>query len=234
MHVHSTWSDGRDSLEQNVEAAVSRGLLRMACVDHVRKDTDWVPRFVEAVRAVDATTSVELLVGVEAKLLDGHGHLDTPSKMPGVDLIYIADHQVPWCDSIRKPADVRRELQLGHIQAETVIEWLARSTISAIRRYPGSVIAHLFSVLPKVGISEDQVPFGWLDELAYEAARQHVSIEIDERWRCPSPRVVAHFSQMGVPVLASTDSHRSDTIGRYQYVQRAMAEARLLVEAGHA
>ncbi|MFT7583509.1 MAG: putative metal-dependent phosphoesterase TrpH, partial [Myxococcota bacterium] len=49
MHVHSTWSDGKDTLEANIAMAGQRGLRRLACVDHVRADTSWVGAFRDAV-----------------------------------------------------------------------------------------------------------------------------------------------------------------------------------------
>ncbi len=36
MHVHSTFSDGRDTIEDNVAEAERLGLLELTCVDHVR------------------------------------------------------------------------------------------------------------------------------------------------------------------------------------------------------
>ncbi|MEM9072084.1 MAG: histidinol-phosphatase [Myxococcota bacterium] len=228
MHVHSTFSDGRDDLATNVGAAEGRGLLRMACVDHVRVDTDWLPEFTRAVRELDNRSPVELLACVEAKILDSSGRLDIPRSLAGVDRVYIADHQVPWIGGCRKPAAVRREIQLGQLRPIPFFELLVEAILGAVRRHPGAVLAHLFSIVPKVGLSEDDIPLALIEELAFECARQDVDLEIDERWRCPSPRVVAAFAALGVPVLASTDSHRADTIGRYRYVQQTLVEVQAI------
>ena len=50
MHVHSTFSDGEGTIEENIAAAEERSLTALTCVDHVRRDTDWHPGFVEEVR----------------------------------------------------------------------------------------------------------------------------------------------------------------------------------------
>ena len=52
MHVHSTFSDGRDPIEGNVAEAEALGLTQLTCVDHVRAGTDWVPEYVAAVRRI--------------------------------------------------------------------------------------------------------------------------------------------------------------------------------------
>jgi putative hydrolase len=48
-HVHSTFSDGVSTVAENVQAARQRGLRTLCLVDHVRRDSAWVPDFVTAV-----------------------------------------------------------------------------------------------------------------------------------------------------------------------------------------
>jgi len=49
-------------------------------------------------------------------------------------------------------------------------------------------------------------------------------IEVSERWRCPSTRVVFMARRHGVAVVASTDSHRAADVGRYAYVAETSAQ----------
>jgi histidinol phosphatase-like PHP family hydrolase len=58
MHVHSTFSDGSDTVARNEAAAEARGLHRQTCVDHVRRDTTWLPGFGSTVRAQQESTDV--------------------------------------------------------------------------------------------------------------------------------------------------------------------------------
>ena len=102
-HVHSRFSDGEGTLAQNIAAAEALGLHELTCVDHVRVSTNWVPAYVEAVRAARASTTVRLGCGIEAKLLDTDGALDLPPQIEGVDAIYAADHQVPLADGPHHP-----------------------------------------------------------------------------------------------------------------------------------
>ena len=43
LHVHSTFSDGASTVEENVASAAGHGLHTIGLVDHVRRSTDWVP-----------------------------------------------------------------------------------------------------------------------------------------------------------------------------------------------
>ena len=87
------------------------------------------------------------------------------------------------------------------------------------------MIAHFFSILPKIGLAEADVRADGLDRLAAEAARTGQEIEISERWRCPSAATLRPFLRRGVPIVLSTDSHRRETIGRYDALPGGAARA---------
>jgi putative hydrolase len=229
-HVHSRFSDGEGTLAENIAAAEALGLQALTCVDHVRVSTDWVPAYVEAVHAARASTEVRLGCGIEAKLLDTDGALDLPPETDGVDAIYAADHQVPLADGPHHPRQVRGEIESGERTAAGVIEAIVASTAAAVRRYPQVVIAHLFSVLPKIGLSESDVDPELIQQLAAACAETDACIEISERWRCPNAQTLRPFLEHGVTVVVSTDSHRSDTIGRYAYCADVVTELDAFVQ----
>jgi len=224
MHVHSTFSDGRDTIEENVAEAERLGLLELTCVDHVRVDTDWVADYVAAVRRVNATTPVVLSCAVEAKLLNTAGNLDLPSDLTGVDAIYAADHQVPLVDGPHTPQEIKALIADGVLSVADLLEAIVISTANALRTHGPVVIAHMFSVLPKLGLSEDDVPQELLEQLAIVTAQTSARVEVSERWNCPSARTLRPFLRRGVPLLLSTDSHRTDTIGRYSYCTQILTE----------
>ena len=134
-HVHSTFSDGRSTIEENIAQAERLGLGHLGCVDHVRADTTYHPDYAAAVRALRSTTKVSLSIGIEAKILDADGRLDMPEiGLDAIDVIYVADHQFPWhgdrarramSKPISKAARVRR----------TCVEALVTATVAAMRRY---------------------------------------------------------------------------------------------------
>jgi putative hydrolase len=217
MHVHSTYSDGAGSVAENLIEAERMGLVAMTCVDHVRRDTDWVTAFTEEVRDLGTGTDIDLRSGIEAKILDASGELDLPTETGEVDRIYAADHRVPLDDGPADPAAVRIAISRGEADAAAVIDSIVTATANAVARHPNVVIAHLFSVLPKLGLEESAVRVDSLERLAGAAAAAGALIEIDERWRCPSARTLRPFHDAGVPILLSTDSHSPDSIGRYEY-----------------
>lgn len=224
-HVHSTFSDGKSTLDENIAAAERLGLRRLGFVDHVRVDTTYVPLYVEAVKALRPTTAIELSVGIEAKMLDTEGRLDLPADgLDGVDRVYVADHQFPWRDAMQSPRTIKGWLESGQASESDCLQALADATMAAMRgwRRHQLVLAHLFSILPKVGIPEDRLPDTLISSIAAVAAETGTIVEVSERWRCPSGRALQAMKSAGVEVVCSTDSHVATAIGRYDYVRATL------------
>jgi putative hydrolase len=223
FHVHSLFSDGASTVAENVRVARQRGLRRICLVDHVRADTDWVPRFAQAVRAVRDLPGIDILSGVETVILDRTGRLDLPpGGMPGVDLVLIADEWFPADLGPVEPSELRAALRRGDITPREAVTCLAEATINALDLVPRPVLAHLFGVLPKTGLAETDVPDILLRRLADAASAAGALIEVNERWACPSARTLRAFASAGVPVVAGSDSHDCQEIGRYDSVTRTL------------
>lgn len=225
-HVHSVFSDDAvSSLDQNVRAARRRGLRIVCFADHVRRDSPWVADYTAAVAALRPVPGLELVAGVEAKILDSQGQLDVPAQLPGVDRVLIADHQFPGEAGPVHPREVRAQLAAGQRTPEEVIDGLISATVRALGQVAAAQLAHLFSLLPKMGLAESDVPGPALAKLAQAARRAGARLEVNEKWACPSARVIRVFGTAGVPLVPSTDSHDCADVGRYGTVPDLLAAA---------
>jgi len=225
FHVHSTFSDGDSTLAENVRAARERGLRTLCLADHVHRDTTWLPEFTAAVARYRQQPGLRVLAGVEARILNTSGRLDIPPALDGIDLVLVADHQFPSDTGPVHPAHMRDVIGQGGMTAAEAIERLCEATgnaLGATDRVP--LLAHLFSVLPKIGLHEDMVPDPLLDRLARRAAHAGALVEVNEKWSCPSACTIAVMAGAGVRVVAGSDGHHCRDIGVYRTV-RLTAEA---------
>ena len=227
FHVHSTFSDGASTLAENVEAARGRGLRTLCLVDHVRRDTGWVPDFTAAVEQYRHQPGLRVLAGVEAKILDSSGRLDVPPALDGIDLVLVADHQFPADNGPVHPAEVRAAIEYGGMTAAEAVERLCEATANSLRSGFQPLLAHLFSLLPKIGLNEAMVSDPLLTHLAKRVAHAGAMIEVNEKWSCPSPRTVAAMANAGVSLVAGSDSHQCRNIGVYESVRLTVSAARV-------
>lgn len=225
-HVHSTFSDDAVSTPaENLAAAQAAGLRELRMVDHVRVSTTYVPEFLAAVRALPTVDGLVVLTGVEAKILDASGAVDAPPEVlaalgtpHGPDRVLLADHQVPGPDGPWSPRSTRERIAAGLDPAD-VVEMLVTATIRAMHAVGRAQLAHPFSILPKIGLTEDAVPDQLLDALADAAVATGTPVEVNEKWHCPGPRVADRLQAAGVRLVASTDAHQAADVGVYDWVQ---------------
>ncbi|WP_235500394.1 PHP domain-containing protein [Leifsonia sp. Root227] len=228
-HVHSTFSDDAVStLAENLAAAGAAGLRELRLIDHVRASTTWVPEFVRAVAAERIPDGLAVFTGVETKLLDASGAIDTPPDLivgtGGVGAIVIGDHQFPGTDGPWSPRETTERLAAG-LSADDALDLLITASIRAMKRTPNAQLAHWFSILPKVGLSEDQLGRDRLAAWAAAAASTGTIVEVNEKWACPGPDAVAALIAAGARIVASTDSHVATDVGRYERVARILEDA---------
>lgn len=226
-HVHSTFSDDAlSTLAENIAAASAAGLTHLRLIDHVRAATTWVPEFVAAVSAEVIPEGLTVFTGVEAKLMDAAGTVDTPPGLTGVDAVVIADHQFPGTDGPWSPTTTREKLDAG-LATDDAIDLLITGLVRAMESTAHAQLAHCFSILPKVGLSEADLSDEHLRAWASAAASSGTLIEANEKWACPSPRSLRAAADAGATIVASTDSHVSTDVGRYDRVVGLLEEAGL-------
>jgi putative hydrolase len=223
-HVHSTFSDDAVStLAENVSAASAAGLTTIRLVDHVRRSTTWVPDYLAAVRELQVPDGLTVLTGVEAKILDASGEIDIPDLPAGIDRILIADHQFPGVDGPLGPTAVRERIANGW-DAGDALDQLVSALIAAMRRHPGNQLAHCFSILPKVGLSESDLGSERIAAWARTAAETDTLVEVNEKWGCPGPLLLDALGDAGAELVASTDSHVAFEVGRYARVAELLSQ----------
>lgn len=230
-HVHSTYSDDAVStVAENLAAAVSAGLDTVRFIDHVRDTTPWVPDFLAEVAALAVPAGLTVLTGVETKLMDTAGRLDLPPGLivgaGGLDAIVIADHQFPGPEGPWSPSATIERLREG-LAAEPALDQLVDAYVNAMEAHPASQLAHPFSILPKVGLAEDDLGEAQLARWAQAVAATGALVEVNEKWACPGPRVLRAVIDAGGTVVAATDSHDARDVGSYTRVLALMGEVGL-------
>ncbi|MBV1860537.1 MAG: PHP domain-containing protein [Nannocystaceae bacterium] len=222
MHVHTTFSDGRHSVEASIDHARARGLKRLGLADHVRAETDWLSTYVDHINAVRESLDMEVVIGVEAKLLDEVGTLDLPDDITGIERILVADHRLPLRGELLGPRQVREALREGTMSAPDVWDTLLYAYEGCALRYENLQLAHPLSFVSRVGLDERDIPRARIVRFAHAMANAGVAVEVSERWKCPHQQTLLILAEAGVELVASSDAHDARAIGVYNYV-RALA-----------
>ena len=201
VHMHSTWSDGRASPEEMVEACVARGYEYMAITDHSKAlamveglDAAKLRRQWEEIAEVQAAhPGIRILRGMEVDILRD-GSLDLEDEMlDQLDVVIISVHSFFGMERAR--------------QTSRVLKALAHPRSMIFGHPTGRIINR------RGPIDVD------IDEILHACAEFGVAVEVNSHphrldlkdshlWRA---------RELGVPVVVATDAHRPDDLDLAHY-----------------
>jgi putative hydrolase len=114
------------------------------------------------------------------------------------------------------------------LSSAAIVDTLVGAMIGAMAAVEHAQLAHPFSLLPKMGLTEDDLLAEHLSALCSAASAHGTWVEINEKWACPGPRAIEAFAAAEVTLVASSDSHHRRDVGRYHRVidlSRCLADA---------
>jgi DNA polymerase (family 10) len=190
VHVHTTWSDGRASLEEMARASEAMGLAYLTVTDHSRSaayagglDLDRLKAQWEEMARVQEKVKIRLLRGTEADILDS-GLLDWPDAvLERFDVVIASVHSRMKMD------------------AEQMTRRLVRTMELPIFKIWGHATGRLLLEREPYGLDMDRV----LDAAA--ASRVAVEVNGDPHRLDMEPRHLRMARERGIPIVLSTDAH---------------------------
>jgi len=197
LHCHTTWSDGRNSMEQMARGAIARGLEYLAITDHSASHgfgnnvtAEALLEHAEEARALNATLDdFELLIGSEVNILPD-GSLDYDDEVLA---------QLDWVI-----ASVHTSFTMGEqAMTDRMIAAMEHPLVDAIGHPTGRKI-------------ETRAPYAVsVDRLIEAAARTGTMLEINSAGdrRDLNDVYARAAAEAGVPILIDSDAHGVNTQG---------------------
>ena len=182
---------------KNVIARAEKiGLTVIALTEHVRRTSDWVPRYLEEVIAeatAASSSKLKVISGFEAKILKD-GSIDCCEE-------YSRDHFI---------------VASFHTIFEDKRIWI-EALKSAIQNPDVDVIGHLASE-PTFDLNDEE-----LSELASLIFSNHKTIELNAKYRRPSIRWLLKFKEHEVRFHLGSDAHSLEEIGNFSRISDLIA-----------
>ncbi len=211
FHVHTVFSGHAFStLQEVIAAAQVRGLKYLAITDHgpARSDGPKLDYFKNLNRqdTLREVPGIHILIGVEANIVNSWGDLDMPEKLlHELDIVVAGFHN-----------------STGY--GGSSVSENTGALIKAMERNRMTVVAH---------IGDPRFPYPVdLEESIAAAAEKGVLVEVNQSalhtWRAENvahyERVLTLLNKYKAPVLMSSDSHISYTVGVVTECERLLTE----------
>jgi putative hydrolase len=228
LHMHSNFSDGLNTPEEMIEAAVQIGCQAVAITDHVRETSSWLPEYARHLKELREKYKRDISVysGIEAKVLTLEGTIDAdPSFYPLVDLVLGSIHRIP-----KRQGFYSKENAARLSKKQIAEHWLA--AFSGMLDNPRvDIIAHPLSELQGFGIEQVQLPIA---EIADRIAASGKILEFNVRYNSPDEPVIRLAAERDVPFVVSSDSHSvTDLIKNSSLVKEMFGRGLPLVDIGN-
>lgn len=216
-HTHTTYSgDGKGTMEQNVLAAIAKGLKVLAISDHGPGHMGYgiaykkYPAMREELdRLQEKYPQIRLLLGIEANVMNESGQLDVDEAFLKYNDVLLAgyhfgsspkeklsDVKIHWYNFMSKKSDYyfKKAKELNTI-----------AFIKALEQYPINILTHPGAKGP-----------AYLEEVAKAALKRNTAMEINNSHGHLTYEEVLLVADTGCMFSINSDAHRPEHIGRFE------------------
>lgn len=201
LHVHSTFSDGRNTPEEIVKHAIANGYDKIAIIDHIRRTSDWLDSFAIEIERLKRVFQERIILysGIEAKVINLHGDIDANLDFfPKVDLVLGAFHRIPKGED-----EYLNEFEIS-VNRDKALELWFTSFLKLLENRHVNTIAHPTAILKRNNIS---VPYYMKNIIARKAAECGKILEVNSKYQVPDDEFINILRLNNVNMSFGSDSH---------------------------
>lgn len=222
-HTHTIYSHGKGTVEDNVIAAVKRGLKEIAITDHgfhhmtynVRKmDWPFIRRDVERMRK--KYPMIKILLGLESNFISLSGNIDiTAADMQYLDILVCGYHKFIKPEILRDQLGMFIPNLLG-IKNRKMLVKNTDAYIKALEKYEIDIVSHIcYTVDVDVAeVAKAAAYYGTLIEINNKNIKSKTfeSSCTDRQWEA--------ILKTDAEFIVDSDAHRSDKIGDFEKAEK--------------
>lgn len=224
-HTHTYLSDGHDSIEDNVVAALSRGLEVIGITDHGFnhrkggiKRTDIPAMRAEINRLQAKYPQIKILLGIEANLLNYNGDVDlTESDIDSLDYIIFGIHKLTFGKGVK--GSFLFNLRNLFWNTKKHKKKVTDSYLKALDRYPVKVVVH-----PNYATGCD------VARLSEACAKKGVLLELNGKRIQLNNSEIEAIKQSGVKLILGSDAHYSKNVGNMDLQREFISKHQIPLE----
>ena len=204
FHIHTDQTDGQDSIESIIKKAVDVGLDKIAFTEHVRKDTDWFDKFVYSVKETASHyTAIEVLVGIETKVVDKFGNLDVSDQiLYRSEIVLGSVHRLPDEKGGYIDFSTLSPKSLAEIEFEFSVAMLQKSPIDVLS-HPGGMYSSRYGGFP----------IEYFKELMKFSKTNNKAIELNSRYIRNVHGFLSACGDIDALISLGSDAHKAENVG---------------------
>lgn len=204
LHIHTTFSDGKNTLVEYAGEAIKIGYKTIAFTDHICDYTNYLEKYISEIKELKKQFQGKLtiLAGIESKVINPSGELDLPDNFhvfrDNLEWILAAFHRIP-----KGHKDYFSSEEIVNNKKDALKQWNS-AMLNTLQNPLVSGIAHPTAILQKYSIplTQDQKK-----TIAQTALSNNKQLEFNMKYRVPDDEFVDILKCFGTKLFLGSDSH---------------------------
>lgn len=203
LHIHSSWTDGRNSIKEIIQWSERQHLKKIAFTDHVRTTSDYCSRYCNQIREIAHQTDIEVLIGFETRIDSFAGELSIPQgARESADFVIASVHRFPIGGKLFCPIDFHRDACQA-IEYELSIQAIMREGMEVLGHPGGMSLTHY-----------DDFPDSAFEDIIKECAYHNVAFELNSRYHSNIiGRLISLLKKHDPLISLGSDAHKLEDVG---------------------
>lgn len=206
FHLHSTWTDGKNTVSEIIENAKHNKLHSIAITDHIRRESTYFDEYQqEIVRLNHQEKELNIYVGFEAKVMDFNGNIDVhESVVQKADIAIVSVHRYPLGCNLYDASDFKQTIA-QEIELELSLAALKKGGFNVLG-HPGGMSLNYFK----------EFPAHFFEEIIIECVKNDIAFDFNGRYHARAiyelhPLLKKHNPHVSI----GTDSHNINPMGKW-------------------
>ncbi len=201
-HIHCNYNDHSSAdltIPNVVKYAKDRGLEIIAFTEHVRKTSDWIPKYLDEIERISRDHVIKIISGFEAKILID-GSVDCPEEYADKYFLIASFHTTyhdkqVWIQALQTAIENPNVDVIGHIAPE-----------------------------PSFTLESNEI-----EQLANLIVENNKIVELNVKYHRPPKGWIQTFRKNSVRFHLGSDAHSLEEIGKFEKISDliALAEGRI-------
>jgi len=205
FHIHSTWTDGKNTVPEIIEQAKKNNLHSIAITDHIRKESTYFDDYKKEINELNRTSNINVLVGFEAKISDFFGNIDVkPEVVNDADIAIVSVHRYPLGNKLYDASEFQQKIA-QEIELELSLSALKHGGFNVLGHPGGMSLSHF-----------KEFPVKFFEEIIIECLKNNIAFDLNGRYHIREIDILYPLLQKHNPhVSIGTDSHNINPMGKW-------------------
>lgn len=205
FHLHSTWTDGKNTIPEIIEHAKKNELNSIAITDHIRKQSTYFDEYKKEIELLNENEEINIYVGFEAKVADFAGNIDVQETVvQEADIAIVSVHRYPLGNRLYDASEFKQKIA-QEIELELSLAALRRGGFNVLGHAGGMSLTYF-----------KEFPMDFFEEIIRECIKNEIAFDFNGRYHAREMENLYPLLQKYNPFICiGTDAHNINPMGKW-------------------